>query len=106
MLCPPLIGSEAHEDGGPYIRFCDFRLEYARRSTGGRGSAVSSVRCGDGTEEIILQIILRSVPLAKTMAEQIEALRSWAKTRAQNATSAPKRPSSKPRKIVLDPSNN
>ena len=39
------------------------------------------------TNAIISTVIAQSVPLAATMAEKIEALRTWAKSRAQMATS-------------------
>lgn len=46
-------------------------------------------------------VVAESVPLAKTMSDQIEGLRQWAKTRAQFATTQPKGDNRKSRKIAV-----
>lgn len=53
------------------------------------------------TTDMVAAVIARSVPLSKTMSEQIEGLRQWAKTRAEFATAQPKRDERRPRKIVV-----
>lgn len=90
----------------------DFDLKrLAECSTGMTGSEieqafVEALYAGfaDGkepTEKTIEAVVARSVPLSKTMAEQIESLRTWAKTRAQFATSQPRTDPRKPRRISV-----
>jgi ATP-dependent 26S proteasome regulatory subunit len=47
----------------------------------------------DITTEDILNNVRSSIPLSRTMEEQIDALRDWATTRARNASTPPKSPS-------------
>jgi SpoVK/Ycf46/Vps4 family AAA+-type ATPase len=59
------------------------------------------VREGELSTEDILKNIKVSVPLSKTMREEIEALRDWAKTRARPASSEEEKSPSAKRKIEL-----
>ena len=55
---------------------------------------------------MISTVIAQSVPLATTMAEKIEALRTWAKSRAQMATSKGREVKARGRKILSEVGRN
>ena len=55
---------------------------------------------------IISTVIAQSVPLAATMAEKIEALRTWAKSRAQMATSTGQEVKTRGRTILSEAGRN
>ena len=73
--------------------------QLARASDGLTGSEIEAVfveslydafdRDTEPTDADIARVLSDFVPLSKTMAEQITALRTWATGRARQATSAP-----------------